>query len=395
MNYYKYLYLLIFTISLILPAYAQEALNFRQDEYPPVVNQDSTITFKLFAPKAEEVTLTGIGDSPIPMTKDENGLWSVTTSKIKPDLYTYAYYVDGVRTLDPSNVYTARDIAALSNIVILPGGNADMYAVQDVPHGTISKVWYDSPALDSKRRMTVYTPAGYEEDKEKRYPVLYLLHGMGGDEDAWNELGRTQIILDNLISSGKAQPMIVVMPNGNGSQTAAPGETSEGQYTPSSSRSISTPGKFESSMPDIVNYIDSNYRTIPDKTHRAIAGLSMGGGHSWRISLMNPDMFDYIGLFSAAVRWNGNGVGDQEDLLPYLKRQFENPPTLYWIAIGKDDFLYSLNSEYRNLLDEQKINYEYHESDGGHTWTNWRDYLLIFAPRLFKNPAEISTDVDH
>ncbi|MDE7396776.1 MAG: esterase, partial [Muribaculum sp.] len=247
-----------------MPVAAQEALNFRQDSNAPMANADSTLTFRLFAPQACEVFVTGIGDSPIPLQKNEDGLWSVTTGKLKPDLYTYAYSVDGVRTIDPSNVYTARDIAALSNVVILPGGNAEMYAVNDVPHGTVRKVWYDSPALGNKRRMTVYTPAGYEDNTDKRYPVLYLLHGMGGDEEAWNELGRASIILDNLIAAGQAEPMIVVMPNGNGNQIAAPGQTAEGMYTPAGARSVAAPGRFESSMPDIIGFVDSHFRTIPD-----------------------------------------------------------------------------------------------------------------------------------
>lgn len=374
---------LIAATAAVCPSHAQEALNFHQDSNAPVVNADSTITFRLSAPQAHEVILTGIGETPFKLEKNEDGLWSVTTGKLKPDLYTYAYYVDGVRTVDPSSVYTARDISSLSNIVILPGGDADMYAVQDVPHGTVRKVWYDSPSLGNKRRMTVYTPAGYEDDTEKHYPVFYLLHGMGGDEEAWNELGRASIILDNLIAAGKAEPMIVVMPNGNGTQTAAPGQTAEGQYTPESARSIAAPGQFEKSVPDIISYVDSHFRTIPDKAHRAIAGLSMGGGHTWRTSMMYPDTFDYVGLFSAAVRWNGAGVANDDEQMPMMRRQFETPPALYWIAIGKDDFLYDLNKEYRKLLDSEKIKYEYHESEGGHTWTNWRDYLLLFVPRLF------------
>lgn len=378
---------LLLSVSAI-PAMAQEALTFRQPDRSPVVNADTTITFNLRAPLAEKVALIGIGYEPIAMQKDSAGLWSVTT-KLRPDLYTYAFDVDGVRTIDPSNVYTARDIASLSNVAIVPGGNADMYAVQDVPHGTVSKIWYDSPALGAKRRMTIYTPAGYDANPDKRYPVLYLLHGMGGDEEAWNELGRASIILDNLIASGEAEPMIVVMPNGNATQIAAPGQTAEGNYTPDGARSIGSLNAFESSIKDIMAYTDANFRTIPDKKHRAIAGLSMGGGHAWRTSMLYPDDFDYVGLFSAAVRWNGGGVDDsttgEQERAEKIQRQFAEPPALYWIAIGKDDFLYGINSEYRSFLDSLSIPYEYHESEGGHTWTNWRDYLLLFTPRLFRN----------
>lgn len=373
-------------LGCISPVYAQEALGFAPNSKSPVVNPDSTVTLSIRAPKAEKVSVFGFSAyQPIELTKGAEGVWSVTTPKLKPDLYTYSFDIDGVRTIDPANAYTARDISALFSEVIVPGGNADLYAVQDVPHGTVSKVWYNSPILGMDRRMTIYTPAGYEDNKDKRYPVFYLLHGMGGDEEAWNELGRASIILDNLIASGKAEPMIVVMPNGNGNMAAAPGHTGDGMYTPNGEYSKAEPGKFEKSMADIVKYVDSHYRTIPDKAHRAIAGLSMGGGHTWRTSMMMPDDFDYIGLFSAAVRWNGSGVDNSDEgLIKPLERQFKQAPKLYWIAIGKEDFLYDLNKDYRLMLDGMKIPYEYHESEGGHTWTNWRDYLVLFTPRLFK-----------
>lgn len=363
---------------------AQEALHFLPDDGSPLVNKDSSVTFSLKAPGAGRVSVNGIG-APLEMARDSAGVWTVTSAPLSPDIYTYSFDVDGVRITDPANIYTARDIASVSSIVIVPGGNAGLYAVQDVKHGNVSKVWYDSPALGMERRMTVYTPAGYDAAGEKRYPVLYLLHGMGGDEDAWSELGRATVILDNMIASGLIEPMIVVMPNGNANLAAAPGETGRGLYTPKGDDSRAEAGKFENSFPEIVEYIDTNYRTISEKTGRAIAGLSMGGGHTWRISMQNPDMFDYVGLFSAAVRWNGFGVSADENAAnEALSRQFAASPQLYWIAIGKDDFLYDLNKEYRMMLDGMDVPYEYHESAGGHTWTNWRDYLVLFLPRLFK-----------
>ena len=363
---------------------AQEALNYKISGGSPIVNDDSSITFSVKAPFAGIVKVNGVGET-LEMTKDSTGIWSATTEPLSPDLYTYSFDIDGVRTLDPANIYTARDIAALSSIVIVPGGNADLYAVKDVPHGNVSKVWYDSHSLGMQRRMTVYTPAGYDPAGSRRYPVLYLLHGMGGDENAWSELGRSIAILDNLIAQGKAEPMIVVMPNGNGNLAAAPGETGRGLYTPKGEDSVAEYGAFEKSFPEIVDYVDSHYLTVPEKSGRAIAGLSMGGGHSWRISLWNPDMFDYVGLFSAAVRWNGSGVSEgDEELNEALARQFADAPSLYWIAIGKDDFLFDLNKDYRVMLDNLSLPYKYHESAGGHTWTNWRDYLTLFLPRLFR-----------
>lgn len=163
---------------------------------------------------------------------------------------------------DPSNVYQIRDVATVTSIFIVGGGQADLYKVNDVPHGTVSKVWYDSPSLGMRRRMTVYTPAGYENNGKARYPVLYLLHGMGGDEQAWMELGRASQILDNLIAQGKAKPMIVVMPNGNASQEAAPGETSNGLVQPQFNLPKTMDGTYETSFPEIIEYVDSHYRTI-------------------------------------------------------------------------------------------------------------------------------------
>lgn len=366
-------------------AFGQEALDYKLGGGSPIVNADSSVTFSIAAPMASKVKVSGAGQT-LDMVRDSAGVWSVTTPPLAPDLYTYTFEVDGVRTLDPSNIYTARDIASLSNIVIVPGGSADLYAVNDVAHGNVAKVWYSSPRLDMERRMTVYTPAGYDPAGDRRYPVLYLLHGMGGDENSWSELGRAVAILDNLIAEGKAEPMIVVMPNGNGALAAAPCETGRGMYTPRGEDSVAEYGVFENAFADIMDYVDSHYLTVAEKSGRALAGLSMGGGHSWRISMWNPDMFDYVGLFSAAIRWNGSGVSaDDEELDESLRRQFDVAPRLYWIAIGSDDFLYDLNKEYRAKLDSMDIPYEYHESAGGHTWTNWRHYLTEFLPRLFKD----------
>ena len=247
-----------------------------------------------------------------------------------------------------------------------------------------SRIWYDSPALGLERRMTVYTPAGYETSG-KRYPVLYLLHGMGGDEEAWISLGRTAQILDNLIAQGKAKPMIVVMPNGNASQEAAPGESSRGMVPPTMQLPKTMEGSYEQAFPEIVKFIDKNYRTIKSKSGRAIAGLSMGGFHSLHISKQYPDMFNYIGLFSAAIMPNKEVSSPiYENMGGKLKVQFDKNPALYWIAIGKTDFLYKANEEYRKLLDEKGYKYTYYESDEGHIWKNWRIYLTEFVPMLFR-----------
>jgi enterochelin esterase family protein len=234
------------------------------------------------------------------------------------------------------------------------------------------------------RRVTVYTPAGYEASKEK-YPVLYLLHGMGGDEEAWIALGRTSQILDNLIAQGKAKPMIVVMTNGNVAQEAAPGESSLGYTKPSMQMEHTMDGKFEETFPDVIKFVESNYRVKAEKSGRAIAGLSMGGYHSLHISRYYPNTFDYVGLFSAAIMSDAKNTSKvYENFDATLKNQMTNGYKLYWIGIGKSDFLYKNVTDYRTKLDGMGMKYTYVETEGGHTWTNWRVYLSQFAPLLFK-----------
>ena len=259
-----------------------------------------------------------------------------------------------------------------------------------MPHGTVSQVWLTQEGR--RRRVTVYTPAGYEADGgRRRYPVLYLLHGMGGDETAWSELGRVSQILDNLIARGDAEPMIVVMPNGNISQEAAPGYYGPADGTgavmqqPVFDLPRTMDGGYESTFMELVGQVDSLYRTLADSDHRAIAGLSMGGFHSMIISRLNPESFGWVGLFSAATdRHRTRQSAVYEDVDARLARQLEAGPRLYYIAIGRDDILYDANVEYRAALDAAGYPYVYVESDGGHQWRNWRRYLADFVPRLFK-----------
>ena len=374
---------------------AQQALFMGgPDIESPQVNPDHSVTFRLLAPNAKEVKLTGdfipsqgwMPGSEL-MTKDDKGIWSYTTNPLDSDLYGYAFMVDGLRMMDPNNVHQIRDVATVTNIVIVGGGRGDLYSVQKVPHGTVTRTWYDSPSNKyvQKRRITVYTPPGYENNK-KKYPVFYLLHGMGGDEEAWINLGRTAQIMDNLIAAGKAEPMIVVMTNGNVIQEAAPGESSLGLYKPTMQLEGTMDGQFESSFKDVIRFVETSYRVIPKSNSRAIAGLSMGGYHTLHISRFYPKTFDYIGLFSAAIMPDEKVGGSRvyQDIEGTLKQQRDNGFSLYWIGIGKEDFLYKANVEYRQLLDKINLPYVYRESGGGHTWTNWRVYLSEFAPLLFK-----------
>lgn len=372
-------------------AFSQQALFGGTNITSPEVNPDNTVTFRFQAPDAREVKITGDwmpaqGWTPgsEAMTKGEKGIWTYTTAVLPSDLYSYSFIADGIKCTDPNNVYLIRDVASVTNVFITGGGKGDLYKVNNVPHGSVTRRWYNSPSLGMTRRITIYTPAGYETGKES-YPVLYLLHGMGGDEEAWINLGRTSQILDNLIAQGKALPMIVVMPNGNVAQEAAPGESSLGFYKPTMQLPNTMDGKYEETFGDIIKFVESNYRVTAKKSGRAIAGLSMGGYHSLHISRYYPNTFDYIGLFSAAITPDAkvtSKVYDNFDAT--LKQQKDNGYKLYWIGIGKADFLYKYNTEFRKKLDDIKMPYEFHESEGGHTWTNWRVYLSEFVPELFR-----------
>lgn len=389
---------------------AQEALWSGAEVASPVVGKDGTVEFNYVSQGAErvlvcgdflpeiEVALPDGGKQKIraaEMKKGDKGVWSYKTEPLKPELYSYTYMVDGERLLDPANIYVCRDVASLTNIFIVslaPGDKGSLYSDNAVPRGNVSKVWYDSPTMKMQRRMSIYTPPGYEEGG--RYPVLYLLHGAGGDEEAWLTLGRASRILDNLIAAGKAVPMIVVMPNGNITSKAAPGEWEAGMYAPSFDESLNFKIKPAATMDegfkDIVAYVDGHYRTIKADSARAVCGLSMGGGHSFAIANRYPGDFDYIGLFSAGLRLDVPNdfsgyyecISANDSLKGRLAEVFDNV-RLYWIGIGKDDFLYDQNAGLRRFLNDKGYRYEYVETDGGHIWRNWRVYLTQFVQLLF------------
>ncbi|MCX6237783.1 MAG: alpha/beta hydrolase-fold protein [Bacteroidia bacterium] len=375
----------VFIILVSITSYAQQDLWGGSKNVSPELKDDNTVIFRLLAPNAQEVKITGNWmPAAVAMTKGEKGIWSYTTGVLPSDLYSYAFIVDGMKCSDPGNVYLIRDVATVTNVFIVGGGIGDLFKVNKVAHGTVTRRWYDSPSNKMSRRITIYTPPGYETSKQK-YPVLYLLHGMGGDEEAWIALGRTSQILDNLIAQGKAKPMIVAMCNGNVIQEAAPGESSLGFYTPTFQLPNTMDGKMEETFPDVIKFIESNYRVVTEKSGRAIAGLSMGGYHSLHISRYYPNTFDYIGLFSAAIKPDNKVTSKvYKDIDGTLNTQMKNGYKLYWIGIGKSDFLYKDVTEYRAKLDKMGMKYTYRESEGGHTWTNWRVYLSEFAPLLFK-----------
>lgn len=373
---------------LLFTASGQGNLWWKTPVNSPVVNADNTVTFRLKAPKAVKVEVVGdflSNGEKAEMTEGTNGVWEYTTPKsLNPELYSYSFLLDGMKIADPSNVFISRDVVTLSNLFLIDGKESELYKVQSVPHGSLSKVWYHSDKLKMDRRLTIYTPAGYESSKEA-YPVLYLLHGMGGDEDSWSTLGRAAQILDNLIAKGKAKPMIVVMTNGNAALQAAWGEAPAGFVTPTIELPKTTDGSFEDAFPEVVSFVDRSYRTIAKKSGRAIAGLSMGGFHSMQISKEYPNLFDYVGLFSASAKFKGREASPiYDNCEAKIKNQFGRKLSLYWIAIGKDDFLYEENQKFRKFLDDNHLPYTYVESEGGHIWKNWRCYLSEFLPLLFK-----------
>lgn len=371
-------------------ASAQQALGPGTGIVSPEINPDHSVTFRYINPKAVTVSVSGDCiegripgvDGVAAMTEGKDGVWTYTTQPLEGELYSYSFIVDGKKTYDPSNVYLKRDVASFTNYFTLSVEKYDKgywYEVHDTPHGTVSKVWYNSPKLGgTNRRLTVYTPAGYEDSKEK-YPVLYLLHGSGGDEDAWGDLGRTVQILDNLIAEGKAKPMIVVMPNGVYYNSSAPGYTvNMFQPTLLNSRSDSTK-EIEESFPDVIKFVESHYRVMKGKNYRAVAGLSMGGRQSCALSLAHPDTFAYVGMFSGVVP-----PSSPEDEARY-DAVFKNAPKLYWIGVGNMDAgVKAKCDEERAFLDSKGYKYEYYESEGGHIWRNWRVYLTIFAQKIFK-----------
>ena len=391
----KKIFLIVAAALFCFAANAQELSSAPGPVDSPQVNPDGTVTFRFQDRKAVQVQVTGdflpsqtVGrqevQGVVDMVEGPGGVWEYTTGKLAPEFYGYKFIVDGVTIPDPANLVVCRDGSVLTTKFLIPGGRADLYAIHDVPHGTVSHIWYPSPVAGFDRRMTVYTPAGYEANTKTRYPVVYILHGIGGDEDSWLTHGRAAQILDNMIASGQVKPMIAVFTNGNISQQAAVHQTGNGYIHQTTMLPKTMEGTFETSFTEVVNFIDKTYRTIAKKQSRAICGLSMGGFHSLYISANNPDLFGYVGLFSAAVGVTDESVSPiYQNLDAKLAKQFAGKP-FYFIACGDTDFLYQANKDYMAKLDKAGYPYKYLETDGGHIWRNWRIYLTEYLPLIFK-----------
>lgn len=380
----------------------------------PEIYSDGSVTFRLFAPEATVVTLSGnypIGNDMV-MRKDVEGVWSVTLPALKNDFYGYYFTVNGIPALDPKNVFTMRDGSRYFSSLRIPGPVTSNYLVNDVPHGTLLQEWYPSPRLNmERRRMYVYTPPGYESGTEN-YPVLYLLHGGGGDEDAWTDMGRAPHIFDNLIAQGKAKPMIVVMTNGNADQVAAqnvvpnqnPGQGLKNMKEGLGRNILKFP---ESLVQDVIPYIDKNYRTKTNRENRAIAGLSMGGAQTFYAAFNHLKHFAWVGEFSGgfplmpgvavpidppvnAGKLRGPDITNTIDgdkflaMLPQLNADANDKLRLLYLSIGIDDGLITTHTKLKQILDDQKVKYSLVEIPGyGHEWTFWRLILGDFISRLF------------
>jgi enterochelin esterase family protein len=354
----------------------------------PVVGEDRRVTFRILAPQAESVKVAG---SDIPgngqgaaMTKGENGVWEVVMGPIDPGAYRYNFNVNGVTTIDPRNPWISESNNNVWSMVYVPG--SDFMDTKEVPHGAVASVTYWSSALKKFRRMHVYTPPGYETSKEK-YPVFYLLHGAGDSDEAWTSVGRAGFILDNLIASKKAKPMIVVMPAGH---------TSAAGFGGGRGAAAAGPDEFTQDFTtDLMPYAESHYRVIGDRAHRAIAGLSMGGSQTLNIAIPHLDKFAYVGVYSSGLlgSFGGGRAGAPPPQGPTWeerhKAELDNAAVkkglkLVWFSTGVDDGLMNTTKGTVALLKAHGFNPVFKESPGGHTWINWRNYLNEFTPQLFQ-----------
>jgi enterochelin esterase-like enzyme len=363
----------------------------------PEILPDRRVTFRIAAPAANMVTLNGSwsGGSNLPMARDSQGVWSTTVGPLKPELYGYTFRVDGIPALDPANSEFEREGARFNSVLMISGPESSLWDFKEVPHGSTEIIWYPSPVLkQAQRRMYVYLPPGYHRNSSTRYPVLYLLHGGGGDEDSWITVGRAAVILDNLIAMGKATPMIIVMPNGNPWETASQGYA----LGPAPSLRVdprpADPDRFALNAPqllepyigdfgeslekDIIPFVEKTYRVRADAAHRAIAGLSRGGAQTVVISANNPDKFDYVGVFSA-----GGTVGT-----PAFEAQLEalarNKIKLYWTGAGDDDISRLRIDALYAAAKAKGLPATHKQIPGTHTWPLWRDFLADFSQQLFR-----------
>lgn len=342
----------------------------------PEVAPDHRVTFRLRAPQATQVSVNGEFQSGnATMTKDASGVWSVTVGPLEPEIYNYNFTIDGVKTIDPGNpeVKTGSTPSTVQSILLVKGDGPAFYDAQPVSHGEIHTLWYQSKSLHAIRRVTIYTPPGYSDAGDRRYPVLYLFHGANADETAWTRLGHVNLILDNLLAAGKIKPFVVVMPFG---YPAPPGSEEEKAF------GTTIEGFGLDLTGDVIPLVESRYRVAADRDHRAIAGLSMGGEESLTIGLNRLNLFSYVGGFSASVR--------PANFTKSFASLTADPQTanaklrLLWLGCGTDDSLFPAAQGFSKFLDDAKIKNTFYSMPGAHTWIVWRHFLVQFAPQLFQ-----------
>jgi enterochelin esterase-like enzyme len=356
----------------------------------PEIASDRQVTFRVHAPNAGTVRLTG---SDIPglgqgeeMTKGEENVWEVTVGPLDAGAYRYRFDVDGVAVVDPRNPATSESNSNAWSLVYVSG--SEWLDIKDVPHGAVAEVTYFSKSLNRFRRMHVYTPPGYESSTEE-YPVFYLLHGASDSDDSWTSVGRAGFILDNLIAQKKARPMVVVMPDGHTGPFMFGRPRGDGTRPPVDEFT-------QDFTSDIMPYVEKHYRVLKGKENRAIAGLSMGGAQTLNIAIPRLDQFAYIGVYSSGVfgiTGRGFGAGGQgPSWEEQHKESLENADLkkglkLVWFATGQEDFLLETSQATVESLKKHDFEVTYRETEGGHTWINWREYLHEFAQQLFQDPA--------
>ncbi|MFZ0771154.1 MAG: alpha/beta hydrolase-fold protein [Candidatus Sulfotelmatobacter sp.] len=373
-------FLFLFSLVLVLAEFCAAQQNRPSPPVPlvsPDVHVDGSVTFRFRAPNAKEVKLAREGADSVAMQKDDQGVWTVTTAPLAPDYYGYSFVADGVRLIDPSNHGLVPNLLSPANFVHVPGPLSLPWELNDVPHGEIHHHFYKSTVAGDDRDYYVYTPPGYENSGKRKYPVLYLLHGFSDDASGWTAVGRANVILDNLIAQGKAQPMIVVMPLGYGTMDFV--RLAWNAWSHTELRDTNFKKFSEALLTEVMPQVESEYRVTKDRNARAIAGLSMGGSESLLTGLNNLDKFSWIGAFSSG------GIPDdfQKDF-PSLDAKANQQLHLLWIACGTEDRLITVNRNLREWLKTKGVRATEIETPGMHTWMVWRRNLAEFAPLLFR-----------
>lgn len=337
----------------------------------PEVLEDHSVTFRLRAPKSQTVALRGQWQKdPALLTKDPEGLWTLTLPAVPAGVWEYSFMVDGLTMIDPANPAQKPQRSPTSSILHIPGTPPNPWDFQDVPHGTVHQHTYLSKALSQQRSAWVYTPPGYEAGVQKDYPLFVLQHGSGDRHETWVQHGKAHWILDNLIAAGKAKPMIILMIDGH-PLGQVPRDMAD-------RRALSLAAFKNELFTDAIPLVESHYRVSKDREQRALAGLSMGGWQALSIGITSLDRFAWIGSFSGAV--------DENEIKPALDDATGTNAKLklLWIACGEKDFLLERNHQLIEKLKTTGVNHEWHETSGDHSWPVWRNYLTEFAPRLFR-----------